>query len=164
MKKTTRFLVRSAVIAALYAALTLVLSPIAFGPVQFRLSEAFTVLPLFCAEAVPGLTIGCLIANIFSGSVWDMLVGTTATLFAALCTRAVKKVYLGVIPPVVFNAFLVPIVFLTMPSITEPYFISVLTVGLGELLSVVGLGVPLYFGLKKISKRAPFLFDEQNKN
>ena len=66
--KTTRFIVRSSVIAALYAALTLVLAPVAYGPVQFRVSEALTILPLFFPEAIPGLFVGCFIANIPSGS------------------------------------------------------------------------------------------------
>ncbi len=149
---------RSAVISALYATLTLVLAPFAFGPVQFRISEALTILPLFCVEAIPGLAVGCLIANIFSGSMWDILIGTTATLLASICTRLVKKIYWGVIPPIIFNAFLVPIVFLTIPSVTEPYFVSVLMVGASELVSVIGLGVPLYFALKKISQKTPVLF------
>ena len=160
MKKTTRSIVRASVIAALYAVLTLVLAPFAFGPVQFRISEALTILPLFCVEAIPGLAVGCLIANIFSGSMWDILIGTLATLLASIFTRLVKKIYWGVIPPVIFNAFLVPIVFLTIPSVTEPYFLSVLLVGASELVSVIGLGVPLYFALKKINQKTPFLFGE----
>ena len=60
-KNKTHFLTVSAIIAALYCALTLVVAPIAFGPVQFRVSEVFTVLPLFSLAAVPGLTVGCLL-------------------------------------------------------------------------------------------------------
>ena len=157
MNNNTKFLVRTAVISALYATLTLVLMPISYGPVQFRISEALTVLPLFCVEAIPGLAIGCLIANIPMG-IWDMLIGTTATLLAAILTRVSKKIYLGVIPPVIFNAFLVPLIFLTMPDMTDPYILNVLFVGLGELVSVVLVGVPLYFVLKKTSERYPKLF------
>ena len=158
MKKTTKFLVRSAVIAALYAALTLVITPLAYGPIQFRVSEALTILPLFFPEAIPGLTIGCFLANIPSGP-WDMLIGAGATLIAAILTRLSRKIWLGVIPPVISNAFLVPVIFLTNPEITDPYWLSVLTVGGGELLSVVALGIPLYFALKKLSTRYPSLFD-----
>ena len=118
---------RTAVISALYATLTLAVYPISYGPIQFRISEALTILPLFFAEAIPGLAIGCFIANIPMG-IWDMVIGTTATLLASIATRYLKKIYLGVIPPVVFNAFLIPVVFLTMPEITEPYWFSVLTV------------------------------------
>ena len=88
--KTTRFIVRSSVIAALYAALTLVLALVAYGPVQFRVSEALTILPLFFPEAIPGLFVGCFIANIPSG-LWDMVIGSAATLIAAVATRFSKK-------------------------------------------------------------------------
>ena len=152
MKKTTKFLVRSAVIAALYATLTLVVYPLSYGPIQVRVSEAMTVLPLFFAEAIPGLTIGCFLANIPMG-LWDMVIGATATLLASITTRMVKKVYFGVIPPVIFNALLVPVIFLTMGTSTEPYWINVLTVGAGELISVLALGVPLYFVMKRTAKK-----------
>lgn len=64
--KTAKRLTRIAVIAALYAALTLTLPVLSYGPVQCRLSEALTVLPLFCVEAIPGLTVGCFLANLAS--------------------------------------------------------------------------------------------------
>ena len=158
MKKTTKFLVRSAVIAALYATLTLVVYPLSYGPIQVRVSEAMTVLPLFFAEAIPGLTIGCFLANIPMG-LWDMVIGATATLLASVTTRMVKKVDFGVIPPVIFNALLVPVIFLTMGTSTEPYWINVLTVGAGELISVLALGVPLYFVMKRTAKKYPSLIN-----
>lgn len=158
MKKTTKFLVRSAVIAALYATLTLVIYPLSYGPIQVRVSESMTVLPLFFAEAIPGLTIGCFLANIPMG-LWDMVIGATATLLASITTRMVKKVYFGVIPPVIFNALLVPVIFLTMGTSTEPYWINVLTVGAGELISVLALGIPLYFVMKRTAKKFPSLIN-----
>lgn len=154
--KTTRFIVRSSVIAALYAALTLVLAPVAYGPVQFRVSEALTILPLFFPEAIPGQFVGCFIANIPSG-LWDMVIGSAATLIAAVATRFSKKIGFGIIPPVVANAFLVPVIFLTMPEITEPYWFNVLTVGAGELLSVAALGIPLYYAVKRMAASHPSL-------
>lgn len=158
MKKNTKFLVRSAVIAALYATLTLVVYPLSYGPIQVRVSEAMAVLPLFFAEAIPGLTIGCFLANIPMG-LWDMVIGATATLLASVTTRMVKKVYFGVIPPVIFNALLVPVIFLTMGTSTEPYWINVLTVGAGELISVLALGVPLYFVMKRTARKYPSLIN-----
>lgn len=158
--KTTKYLARAAVIAALYAAMTLITAPIAFGPVQLRISEALTILPLFYLEAVPGLAIGCLLANVLSGP-WDMLFGTLATLLAAVATRLVRKVWLGVWPPIVFNMLLVPVIFLLMPEYSsDPYWLNVLTVGAGQLIAVLGLGLPLYFGLRSASRRArlPGLF------
>ncbi len=156
MKKSTKFLVRTAVIAAIYAAITLVVYPLSYGPIQVRFSEALTLLPILLPEAIPGLAIGCLLANIPMG-VWDMLIGTVATLLAAIFTRLVKNPFLGAIMPVIFNAFLVPVIFLTMPEMTSSYWINVLTVGLGELISVFTLGLLLYFGLKKAQNKFPSL-------
>lgn len=158
MKSITRSITRVAVIAALYAALTIALYPLSFGPLQFRFSEVLTVLPLFFVEAIPGLAIGCFLANIASGPI-DMLVGTVATLISAILTFRLKKIYLGVIPPIVINALLVPIIFLTIPDITEPYWFNVLTVGLGQMGVILALGIPFYFGFKKISKIG--LFDSK---
>ena len=158
MKRPTKYLVRTATISAIYATLTLAVYPLSYGAVQIRVSEALTILPLFFPEAVVGLAVGCFLANIPMG-IWDMLIGTTATLIASIFTRLSRHIYLGVIPPIVANALLVPLIFLTMPDITTAYYVNVLTVGLGELLSVVGLGVPLYFALLRLKKAKPSLMD-----
>ena len=155
MKKTIA-LTRTAVIAALYAVLTSLLYPVSFGPIQCRVSEALTILPLFYAEAVPGLTIGCFIANCFSGGL-DMLFGTLATLLAAVLTYIVRKIYWGVIPPVICNAFIVPVIFLLAGDTADPYFINVLTVGAGEALAVAVGGVALYFAWRPLTKRHRFM-------
>ena len=94
MKKSTLFLTRAAIIAALYAALTYAASVVglAYGPIQFRFSEALTVLACFTPAAVPGLTVGCFLGNLGSslGPI-DWVVGTAATLLAALCTYFTRK-------------------------------------------------------------------------
>ena len=81
-----RSLCMSAVIAALYAALTLLLAPISYGPIQLRLSEALTLLPMLLPQAVPGLFVGCLIANLYTGMLTDIIFGSLATLVAATGT------------------------------------------------------------------------------
>ena len=90
---TTRSLCLSAIIAALYAALTLLLAPISYGPVQLRLSEAFTVLPMVLPQSIPGLFVGCLIANIFnpSPSIFDIVFGSLTTLLAAYGTYKLRN-------------------------------------------------------------------------
>lgn len=164
MRNATLKLVRMAVIAALYAALTLAVAPIAYGAVQFRISEALTILPLFCPEAIVGLTIGCFLANIPSG-LWDMFLGALATLVAATLTRVSRKWYFGIIPPVVVNAFAVPlIIILGAGGLDTTYFACVLTVGLGQLVSVCALGIPLYFGLDKLNRRYALFGDFKSKN
>ena len=92
MKLSTRSITRAAMIAALYCVLTLLFQPISYGPVQFRVSEALTLLPVFTADAVPGLFIGCLLANLLGGALWyDVVFGALATLLAALCTRRLRS-------------------------------------------------------------------------
>ncbi len=152
MNRKTYFITLTAVIAALYTALTLAVYPISYGVLQFRVSEALCILPLFYVEAIPGLFIGCFIANIASGPM-DMLIGSAATLIAAVLTYFSRKIYLGIIPPIVVNALLVPVIFLTIPDIKTGYFLNVLTVGAGQILAVAGLGIPLYFLLKNAMKK-----------
>ena len=102
MKKTkTRTIVRCALIASLYTAVSLVLAPIAFGAVQARVSEAFTLLPVLVPDAVVGVTLGCFLTNlvgVFTGAnvlgALDIVFGTAATLTAALCTRRLARVRL----------------------------------------------------------------------
>lgn len=143
-----------AVIAALYVALTLLsaLWGLAYGPVQFRISEALTVLPAFTFAAVPGLTVGCLLANLFSGYSADMAVGTLATLAAALGTRLVRNIrwrglpILAPLPPVLVNAAVVGAeisVFAPEGFSWAGYLSAALSVGLGELAVCFGLGLPL---------------------
>lgn len=113
-KFTTKNLTRAAMIAALYTVLTLLLQPISFGQFQFRISEALTLLPLLLPEAIPGLTAGCLLANLLGGAVWfDVAFGTIATLLSALATRRLRrKPQLAAAMPALFNGMIVgPIVY-----------------------------------------------------
>ena len=86
-RKKTLSLAYSAAIAAIYVALTMLVAPIAFGPVQFRISEALTILPFFTPVAIPGLFVGCLLANLLgSAAIWDVVFGSLATLIGAVGT------------------------------------------------------------------------------
>lgn len=170
-KSNTRFLAVSAVIAGLYATLTYAAAMLnlAYGPVQFRFSEALTILPAFTPAAIPGLAVGCLIANLGSplGMV-DWVFGTSATLLAALGTAAVSRVrykgvpFLAPLPPIVINAFVVGLEVsclngtgaFTWSAFTMANFTySVLTVGLGELAVCLVLGLPLCILLEKSGLR-----------
>ena len=82
--KGTHFLVQGAAIAAVYVVLTLVFAPLSFGEVQIRFSEALTVLPFFTPAAIPGLFVGCIIANLLGGAIpVDIIFGSIATLIGA---------------------------------------------------------------------------------
>lgn len=164
MTQTVRWLTQGAVIAAIYAALTLAAGALnlAYGPVQFRFSEAMTILPVFTPAAIPGLTVGCLIGNFFSAFGWvDMVCGTAASLLAAIATRALRRVQvhgvplLAPLPPVLFNALIVgaEITLLTPGASFAAFLYSALTVGLGQLAVCYGLGLPLYCALRPVEKR-----------
>ena len=164
--KSSRFLAQGAVIAAAYTVLTLLASAwgLAYGPVQIRFSEALTILPVFTPAAIPGLTLGCLLSNIFSGyGVWDMIFGTLATLFSALATRWLRNIrykklpVLAPLPPVLFNAFIVgaEIVCLSPTGfVWAAFWSTALSVGLGELAVWYMLGLPLAAALEKTGAAA----------
>ena len=156
MKKTTRTLVRVAFFAALYATLTLVLPALSYGIIQFRISESLVLLPLLFPESIWGLTIGCFIANIPMG-LMDMVLGSLATLLACIFSRLLKKPYFAIFPPIVFNALIIPIIFLSVPDITTPYLYNVMTISLSELVAMLSLSLPLYYGVKSILKKKGML-------
>lgn len=147
------FLAQGGMVAALYVALTLVSSAmgLASGQIQLRLSEALTVLPCFFPAAVPGLFVGCLLANLLTGCVlWDVAVGSLATLLGALGTRLLRKNrWLAVLPPIVSNILLVPPVLVWAYGVEESIPFLMLTVGLGEVLSCGVLGELMYSALDK---------------
>ena len=117
MRKTTLFLTRSALIAAIYFALATVLQPISFGPVQFRLSEALVLLPVFMPESIIGVTLGCFLSNFFYSTMYDVIFGTIATAAAALLTYLLRRTkVLYVLPPLLLNAFLVPVIWVVDDS------------------------------------------------
>ncbi len=138
---TTRSLCLGGVIAALYAALTLLLAPLSYGPIQLRLSEAMTLLPLLFPQAVPGLFIGCLIANLYTGSLLDILFGSLATLLAALGTRWLRAYpLLAAACPVVCNGLIVGAVLSISGGL--PLALTVGQIALGETGAVlIGLGL-----------------------
>ena len=144
---TTRSLCVSAVIAALYAAMTLLLAPISYGPIQLRLSEAMTLLPILLPQAVPGLFVGCLIANLYTGMLTDIIFGSLATLLAAIGTYLLrKKPLLAAACPVAANAVIVGLV-LSM-SFNLPVALTMLEVGIGELGAVL-LGMLILSGINR---------------
>ena len=153
-------LVYGAIIAALYAAATVLISPISYGAIQFRLSEALTVLSVFTPAAIPGLTVGCVLANIASPyGIWDILFGSAATLLAVLTARKLRHItfkglpLLSVIMPVIFNAIIIgaEIAILTPADSTKftMFAVSALQVGAGELAVCLLGGIPLYFAVRK---------------
>ena len=147
----TKFLVRAAVIAAIYTALTYVagMMNLAYGHVQFRFSEALTVLPFLLPEAVPGLFIGCVVSNLLSPyGALDLVVGSLATLLAAFWTSKCRNRYIAPLPPVVCNAALVGAMIAWYETdfgagFAPAFAYNALTVGAGEAAVCYLLGLPL---------------------
>ena len=153
MSKTrfsARRLALAGLVAAIYAAATLILPIPQYLGVQFRAAEALTVLPFLFPEAIPGLAAGCFLANLLGSPIMlDWIFGTLATLLAALWSRRMPNLYLAALPPVVCNAAIVgaEIAWFTVQSgggaFWPAYGLNALTVGLGELAACYLLGVPL---------------------
>lgn len=150
-------LVRCAVIAAVYVVLCLVLAPFSYGAIQVRIAEAICLLPVFGAEYIIGVTLGCFLANLFGSTIIDVIFGTLATLLACLVTYRLRNLRIkglaipASLPPVLFNAVIVGIeitVFFTdYSAMSAPLWLLCLTngitVGIGELISCTVLGVAL---------------------
>jgi len=151
MNKTVLFSARAAAIAALYVVLTYVFAWCASGAVQVRVVEALTILPMFTSAAVPGLAIGCMLANLLTGcALWDVVFGTMATLLGAIGTRLLRKYgFLATLPPMIANMLIVPWVLHFVYGDAWPVWMLMLTVGAGELISCGGLGALLMVTLKK---------------
>ncbi len=147
--KDTRNLTRAAVIAAAYCALTLLLRPISYGEIQLRVSEALTLLPILTPAAVPGLFIGCILANLLgSSTIIDIVFGSMATLCAAVVTRKLRhKPVLAALAPVLFNAVIIGLVLHGISNM--PLWLTMLWIGLGEAAACYALGLPLLYLLKK---------------
>lgn len=160
-KKKTVFVVEAAVIAALYAGLTYAagLLNLAYGGIQFRFSEALTILAALSPAAIPGLTIGCFLGNITSPyGLVDIVCGTLATLIAAVLSYWTRKVkfkdlpLLSAIFPVITNAIIIGLeIVLFMPEgfKMQAFLITAGQIAIGQLVICYGLGIPLYKVIKK---------------
>ena len=146
--KKVLFIVQAALIAAIYVALTYLssIAGLASGTIQVRISEALCILPVFTTAAIPGLWLGCFLANMLTGGIpVDVVCGSIATLIGAFGTYALRKhKWLAPLPPIVANTVIVPFVlaYVYMAEGTIPFFM--LTVGIGEVISCYVLGMILY--------------------
>ena len=141
----TFFLCQGALIAALYVILTLLARVLGLdsGVIQIRFSEMLCLLPMFFTSAIPGVTVGCFLANLLTGAVWlDILVGPIATLLGAVGTYLLrKKKLLAPLPPILTNMILIPLVLTYGYGMEQALPLMMLTVGIGEVLSIYGLGM-----------------------
>lgn len=162
----TKLLTQTAIIAAIYACLSFAMFFISFGAVQYRVSEALTVLPMFTSTAIPGLTLGCALSNLIAyflgvnpAGLIDAVVGSGATLIAAIISFYLGKVakkgmryFLVPLPPVIINAVVIgleiSIVFMGTTDI-KIVLLNCVSVFVGQLVVCYGLGIPLIKILEK---------------
>jgi len=164
LKISTRKIAFAGAIAAIYAALTIALNFIGYGPIQFRVAEALCILPFFFPFSVWGLFVGCILANLISPYPLDIIVGSAATLIAALCTLLIGKAgrngvamkALACFPPVIINAvFIGALIAYYMVGGVEAgafmpaFLINALQVGLGQAAVLYAIGLPLMVYLPK---------------
>lgn len=155
----THLMVQGALIAALYAALTLLamatpIGALFFGQIQVRIPEALTILPAFTPAAIPGLFVGCLVSNLVGATaglgcgVWDVIFGSLATLLAAWLSSKMPRRWLVPLPPVLINALVVGTMLHLVAGL--PWLVTMLSVGAGQAIACYGLGYPLMLVLDRV--------------
>lgn len=156
MKKTIGFIVKAAMIAAIYAVLTLAVSPIGYGSIQFRISEVMILFAAVTPAAIPGLTVGCILANLGSPfGIADIILGSFASLLAALFAYVTRNIRMKNIPwlaplgAVVFNGLIVSVSIMLASGSDFVYWLSVAEISICELIPCYVLGIPLWMALEK---------------
>lgn len=156
MKEKTKDLVIGSIVAAIYVALSLLLAPISFGPVQMRIAEALILLCFYNKKYILPLTLACFITNLLGTyALYDIFLGTLATFLSAFFISKCKNLYIASLLPVLFNGLIIPVVFMLQSGIyeIEVYLLDALCVAGGEFISVCILGVVIF---KLLSKNAWF--------
>lgn len=152
-KKTSTaviFLVKAAIIAALYYVIGLLFQPLEFGALQLRPSEALNVLVFFTPSAAWGLFVGCIVTNLSSPFGFaDIIFGSLATLFSGLIGSKIRNRYFVGIPSVIINGLVVSAIIGIMTNTMSLYFLYVLQVSVSQLLSVYIIGMPVLFLFEK---------------
>ena len=143
--------VYAAMIAAIYVALCYIFQPLSNSVIQVRIAEALTILPYFTPAAIPGVTIGCFLSNLLTGrDVLDILFGTLATLIGAILSYKLRRhKFLVPVPPIVANILIIPWVLRFAYGEALPIPFMMLTVGIGEVISIGIIGMILLFALSQ---------------
>lgn len=147
----TKNLVRTAMIAALYGCITWTISSLSYGPIQLRLTEVMVLLAFIDSGYIPGLVIGCIIANIFSPlGIVDMTFGSAATLFAVLLVSKTKNLFIATLWPTICNGLIIGAELYFISKL--PFFLSAGEVALGEFIVVTLIGYPIFTFILKNEK------------
>ena len=159
---STKKITRAGLTACLYVVLSLITFPLASGAIQFRLSEALTLLPLFYIETVPALFVGCILINLITGcAILDVVLGSLITLLAGAMTyltgRLIKgtawKILIGGIFPVLLNALLLPLIWLIYGTGQYVYILQCLFLFISQTVIIYGVGTPFVLVIKRQRKK-----------
>ncbi|MDD5947150.1 MAG: QueT transporter family protein [Oscillospiraceae bacterium] len=148
-------------VAAVYAALTVLLAPFSYGAVQVRIAEALMLLCCCRKRWCIALSIGCLIANLFSGMPTDILFGTLATVIAAVLMYRIRKPVIAAFVPAVVNGLIVGAQLCLLCDM--PFALAFLGVAAGEVIAVVLIGLPLYYGVMRSAAVRRLIDPEERK-
>lgn len=141
---------RGGLIAALYIVLVFIFQFASFGPIQFRVAEALTLLPMVFPEAIGGIFVGVLLANILGGlGPWDIFGGSLISLTAAWLTYRFRDTWIAYAAPIVLNAVFVSLYLRFVFLLPTGYWLIVLTIGIGQSTVILALGIPLLQWVKK---------------
>lgn len=145
----TNFLVKSAGVAALYAVLTLLLPVASYGPIQFRFSEILVLLVFYNKRFIPGLVLGCALANLFSPMMlFDVIFGTLSSYIAFKLMQRAKNLYIASIFPVLLVSVPALGTWLYLAS-DEVFLVLLMQFMLSEFVMVSIIGVLLFKILEK---------------
>jgi len=168
-KKYIKKLVFASLVAAIYAGLTYLSAVfgIAYGGIQFRISEVLTILPIFSPTSIIGLTVGCFLGNIASFNAIDMIFGTLATLLSSVLTYFFRKIKIHGLPlfsilsPVIINAVIIGEELALFYSYSSsPAWLYIAMVGIGEAVVCLLFGIPFYYVIKKYENRLSYLIND----
>lgn len=150
MKKNSKFIVKSGIVAALYAVLTLIIPVASYGPLQFRFSEALTLLAYYNPAFIPGLTIGNALANLASPfGIYDVIFGTLASFLSLYSMSKIKNIHLASIMPAIFNGIIIGLEIYILSGRQESFFVVGAQIFITELIIVAVIGVLLFKALEK---------------
>ena len=152
MNKKLNSILQNAVYAALYVALCAVFQPISFAAIQVRIAEALCILPIFDEVAIVSISVGCFLSNLLFSGIIDAIFGTLATFIGLVCIKFIKvdNFFLKMLPTILSNAIIIPFVLRFAFGETMPLILISITVAIGEIIAVYGLGYILYNALKKL--------------
>ncbi len=140
--KNINFLTKSALIATFYVCITLLFSPISFGVIQLRISEALCILAFFLPEAIIGLFAGCLVSNFFAGlGLFDIILGSLATLLSSYLSYKTNNIFLASFYITIINAILVGFSLAYIAGL--PLWLGFISIFASEAIATVCLGIPL---------------------